>query len=45
MPHLVHVIAAVISVIVFVFMAAVFTVGEMELDFTTHNLLAIMHTE
>jgi hypothetical protein len=44
MPHLLHVVVAVLSLVVFVAMAALFAVGEMELDFTTTNRLAMMHT-
>jgi hypothetical protein len=40
----VHVVVAIISVLVFLTMAGLFVVGDMELDFTSHNRLAMMHT-
>jgi hypothetical protein len=44
MPHAIHAIVAVVSLTVFVVLAAAFTAGEMELDFRTKNQLAMMHT-
>jgi hypothetical protein len=44
MPHLIHVCVGVVSFIVFIAMAGTLTIGEMELEFTTRNPLAMMHT-
>jgi hypothetical protein len=41
---MIHVVIAVVSIVVFIGLAGLFSVGEMELDFTTRNRLAIMHT-
>ncbi len=44
MPHLATAAVAIAALIVFVLLAGLFVVGEMELDFTTRNQLALMHT-
>ncbi len=44
-PHLIHVVAAVCSLVLFLFLASMFCVGELELDFRSSNRLAMMHTE
>ncbi|GFH17405.1 uncharacterized protein HaLaN_14036, partial [Haematococcus lacustris] len=44
MPHLIHAGVAVLALILFLVLASLFCMGEMELSFTTKNPLAIMHT-
>ena len=45
MPYLIHVFVAVISLIVFVIMAAGSTMGEMDLNPTSRNLMAMAHSK
>ena len=45
MPHLIQVFVAVVSLIVFVSMAACFCMAEMDLNPTTRNLMAMGHSK
>ena len=45
MPHLVQVFVAVVSLIVFVSMAACYCMAEMDLNPLTKNLMAMGHSE
>ncbi len=44
MPYTIHFVVGVLSALCFTILACAFTVGEMELDFTTKNKIAMMHT-
>ena len=45
MPHIIHVVVAACSLIVFIVLATLFQMAEMELDPLTQNVLGIGHSK
>lgn len=45
LPHLLHVIAASLSLLVFIVMAAAFQLAELELNMVTRNVMAMAHSK
>jgi hypothetical protein len=45
MPHLIHVAVSAVAVALFMVLASLFTMAEVELNPVSHNLLAMAHTK
>jgi hypothetical protein len=45
MPHIAHMVMGVIFSGLFIAMVTLFTIGQMDLKYTTRNLVATMHIQ
>jgi hypothetical protein len=45
MPNIIHVAVSAVAVALFVILAALFIMGEIELNPVSHNLMAMAHTK